>query len=106
MNYFRNAVLKLYNAASAPVAKTLDALAKRLQSVRDTVTLLYNRTEKKLGWGMVRQKLFMLSQKRKQNKTTLDSKTSSTCMKKKRRPKKLMMELKICNTYLMAMICG
>ena len=41
----------LYNAVSAPVAATRDALAERLQSVRDTVTLLYNRTKEKLGYG-------------------------------------------------------
>ena len=36
------------NAVLAPVAATRDALAERLQSVRDTVTLLYNRTKEKL----------------------------------------------------------
>ena len=47
MNYFRNTISKLYDAVSAPVAGTCDALAERLQSVRDTVTLLYNRTKEK-----------------------------------------------------------
>ena len=51
MNYFRNAISNLYNAVRAPVAATRDALAERLQSVRDTVTLLYNRTREKLGYG-------------------------------------------------------
>ena len=51
MNYFRNAISKLYDAVSAPVASTRDALAERLQSVRDTVTSLYNRTKEKLGYG-------------------------------------------------------
>ena len=36
---------------STPVAATRDALAERLQSVRDTVTLLYKRTREKLGYG-------------------------------------------------------
>ena len=40
--------MKLFRA---PVAATRDALAERLQSVRDTVTLLYNRTKEKLGYG-------------------------------------------------------
>ena len=44
MNKFlRNTISKLYNAVSAPVAATGDALAERLQSVRDTTSLLYNR---------------------------------------------------------------
>ena len=40
ISYFRNAISKLYDAVSAPVAATQDALAERPQSVRDTVTLL------------------------------------------------------------------
>ena len=51
MNYLRNTISKLYEVVSTPVAATRDALAERLQSVRDTVTLLYNRTKEKLGYG-------------------------------------------------------
>ena len=51
MNYLRNTISKLYEFVSTPVAATRDALAERLQSVRDTVTLLYNRTKQKLGYG-------------------------------------------------------
>ena len=51
MNYFRNAISKLYDAISAPVASTRDALAERLQSVRDTISSLYKRTKEKLGYG-------------------------------------------------------
>ena len=41
MNTFlRNAISKLYNAVSAHVEVTRDALAERLQSVRDTASLL------------------------------------------------------------------
>ena len=44
MNTFlRNTISKLYNAVSAPVTATRDELAERLQSVRDTASLLYNR---------------------------------------------------------------
>ena len=50
-SWFRDTMSNLYNAVSAPVAATRDALAERLQSVRDTVTLLYNRTKEKLGLG-------------------------------------------------------
>ena len=44
MSWFRNTITNLYNAVSAPVAATRDALSERLQSVRDTASLLYNRT--------------------------------------------------------------
>ena len=40
----RNQIANLYNAVSAPVAVTRDALAEILQSVRETASLLYNRT--------------------------------------------------------------
>ena len=33
MNYFINAILKLYDAVSAPVASARDALAERLKKV-------------------------------------------------------------------------
>ena len=52
MNKFlRNTISKLYNAVSAPVAATGDALAERLQSVRDTTSLLYNRMMENMGYG-------------------------------------------------------
>ena len=44
-----NWINKLYNAVSAPVAATRDALSERLQSVRDTDSLLYNRTMHYIG---------------------------------------------------------
>ena len=52
MNTFlKNIILKLYNAVSAPVAATRDALAERLQSVRETTSLLYNRMMENMGYG-------------------------------------------------------
>ena len=52
MNTFlRNTISKLYNAVSAPVTATRDALAERLQSVRDTDSLLYNRMMENMGYG-------------------------------------------------------
>ena len=51
MSWFRNKITDLYNAVSAPVAASRDALSERLQSVRDTVTLLYERAKQKLGYG-------------------------------------------------------
>ena len=49
MSWFRNTITDLYNAVSAPVAATRDALSERLQSVRDTASLLYNRTMHHIG---------------------------------------------------------
>ena len=47
----RNHLTKLYNAVSAPVTTTRDALAERLQSVRETTSLLYNRMMENMGYG-------------------------------------------------------
>ena len=47
----RNQLTKLYNAVSAPVTATRDALAERLQSVRETTSLLYNRMMENMGYG-------------------------------------------------------
>ena len=52
----RNIISKLYNAVSAPVAATRDALTERLQSVRDTASLLYNRMMENMGYGQERLK--------------------------------------------------
>ena len=52
MNTFlRNTISKLYNAVSAPVAATRDALAERLQSVSDTTFLLYKKMMENMGYG-------------------------------------------------------
>ena len=52
MNTFlRNTISKLYNAVSTPVAAKRDALAERLQSVRETASLLYNRMVENMGYG-------------------------------------------------------
>ena len=42
----RNQLTKLYNAVSAPVAP-----AERLQGVRETASLLYNRMMENMGYG-------------------------------------------------------
>lgn len=41
MNYFKNAISKLYDAASTPVATTSDAFAKKLQNVHDATYSLH-----------------------------------------------------------------
>ena len=52
MNTFlRSTISKLYNAVSAPATAVRDALAERLQSVRDTASLLYNRMMENMGYG-------------------------------------------------------
>ena len=47
----RNQLTKLYNAVSAPVTETRDALAERLQGLHETASLLYNRMMKNMGYG-------------------------------------------------------
>ena len=48
----RNQLAKLYNAVSAPVAATRDALTERLQSVRETTSLLYNKMMENMEYGL------------------------------------------------------
>ena len=55
-SFLRNTISKLYNAVSAPVKATEDALAERLQSIRDTASLLYNRMMENKGYGQERLK--------------------------------------------------
>ena len=52
--FLRNAISKLYNAVSAPVAATRDPLSERLQSVQKTASLLYKRMMKNMGYGRER----------------------------------------------------
>ena len=47
----RNQLTKLYNAASAPMTVTPDALAERMWSVRETASLVYNRMAENMGYG-------------------------------------------------------
>ena len=47
----KNQISKLYSAVLAPIAASRDALSERLQSVRDTAFLLYNRTMHHIGYG-------------------------------------------------------
>ena len=57
--WMRNQLTKLYNAVSAPVVATRDALTERLQSVRETASLLYNRMTENMGYGQERSKDIM-----------------------------------------------
>ena len=50
-NWMKNQISKLYSAILAPVAATRDAVSERLQNVRDTASLLYNRTMNNIDYG-------------------------------------------------------
>ena len=53
-SWIRNTISNLYNAVSAPVAATRDALAERLQSVRETASLFYERVMENMKYGRER----------------------------------------------------
>ena len=55
----RNTISELYNAVSAPVTATGDALAERLQGICDTASLLYNRMMENMGYEQERLKDIM-----------------------------------------------
>ena len=50
-SWMKNHLTKLYNAVSAPMTATHDALAERLQSICETASLLYNRMMQNMGYG-------------------------------------------------------
>ena len=50
-SWMRNTISKLYNAVSAPVTATRNPLTERLQSVRETASLLYNRMMDNIKYG-------------------------------------------------------
>ena len=55
-SWIKNQLTKLYNAVSAPVAAIRDAFTERLQSVRETAPLLYNRMMENMGHRRERSK--------------------------------------------------
>ena len=55
-SWMRKHLTKLYNVLSAPVTEIRDALAEKLQSVRETASLLYNRMVENMGYGQKRLK--------------------------------------------------
>ena len=57
--FLENTVSKLYNAVSAPVAATRDTLTERLQGIRKTASLLYNRMMENMGYEQERLKDIM-----------------------------------------------
>ena len=65
-SWMRNHLAKLYNAVSATAAATRDALAERLQSVRETASLLYNRVLENMKYGQQRLKDFVEKEAREE----------------------------------------
>ena len=63
-----NEISQLYNALLAPLAATPDSLGERLQSVRETVSLLYNRMMKNMEYGRERLKYIVEKEAREENK--------------------------------------
>ena len=55
-SWMRAQLTKLYNSASTHVAETRDALEERLQSVRESASLLYNRMVENMEYGQERLK--------------------------------------------------
>ena len=54
--FFRNRISKLCNAVSASAATTRDSLSKRLQRIRETDSLLYNKMTDNIEYGRERLK--------------------------------------------------
>ena len=57
--FLRNTISKFYNTVSAPVTAMRDALAGRLESIRETASLLYNRMMENMEYGRQRLKVFV-----------------------------------------------
>ena len=55
-SWMRNQIANLYNAISAPVAATQDRPTERLQSARNTASLLYNSMMNNISFGQERLK--------------------------------------------------
>ena len=84
--YLRNAISRLYNAASAPVAATGDALAEKLQSVRETTSLLYNRMMENMGYGRERLKDIVEKEAEEQQQKPAATKEEEEAKEQQREP--------------------
>ena len=51
IGWMKNELTKLYNAVSASVAATRDALTERMKNVRENTSLLYNIMMDNMGYG-------------------------------------------------------
>ena len=68
----RNTISKLYNAVSALVAATRGAITERLQSVRESASLLYNKKMDKIGYGREKLKDIVEKEAREEEKETTE----------------------------------
>ena len=68
----RNQIANLYNAVSASVAATRDALAEKLQSARETASLLYSRTVDNIKYGRERLKDIVEKEAREEEEETIE----------------------------------
>ena len=81
-SFLRNKISKLYNAISASVTATRDALAERLQSVHDITSLLYNRMMENMGYGQ-QERLKDIMEKEAEE----DEQPAAPRKKKKKKPR-------------------
>ena len=51
IGWMKNELTKLYNAVSASVAATRDAITERMKNVRENTSLLYNIKMDNMGYG-------------------------------------------------------
>ena len=70
--FLRNTISRLYNAVSAPAAATRDAFVERLQSVRETPSLLYNRMMDNIEYGWERLKDIVEKETREEEEETTE----------------------------------
>ena len=80
-SFLRNTISKLYNAVSAPVAAPRDALAEKLQGVRKTASLLYNRMMENMGYG--RERLKDIVEKEAEEEQQQEEKVPATAKEQK-----------------------
>ena len=75
MNTFlRNTISKLYDAVSATIVATRDALAERLWSVHETASILYNRMMGNIEYGRERLKYILENEPREEEEETTEQK--------------------------------
>ena len=67
-SWTRNQLAKLYNALSAPLAATRDALAEKLESICETAGLLYTKMMDNMGYGERLKDIVEKEAKKKQKK--------------------------------------
>ena len=67
-SWTRNQLAKLYNALSAPLAATRDALVEKLESICETAGLLYTKMMDNMGYGERLKDIVEKEAKKKQKK--------------------------------------